>query len=106
MSDKVDKLSELEQELLDAAEKAVSELIKVAKAPIIKGKIDMDNDVAVDKLKNAASAKKTAMFDAFDIIDKTRERRKILSKGDGEESEEDKIEKKVGGLNFAEGRAT
>jgi hypothetical protein len=105
MPEEIDNLSKLEQELFDAAEKAVAELIKVAKAPIIKGKVDMDDDVAVDKLKNAASAKKTAMFDAFDIIDKTRERRDILSKGDGK-SEEAKQKEKVGGLNFAEDRAT
>jgi hypothetical protein len=103
MSDKIDKLSELELELFDAAEKAVKELIKVAKAPIIKPKgFDMNDEVAVDKMKNAAAAKKAAMFDAFDIIDKTRERRKMFETGDEEEKEE---KKKPSNVSFAESRA-
>jgi hypothetical protein len=100
----VDKLSELEEQLFDAAEKAVAELIKVAKATIIKPKgFDVNDEVAVDKMKNAAAAKKAAMFDAWDIIDKTRERKK-LKEGDPEE-EEKQEKKKPTNVSFAESRA-
>jgi len=58
---------------------AVDELIKVAKEKIIgnpvrkkkkqKGDdVEYDDDLSADRLKNAAAAKKLAVFDAFEIL--------------------------------------
>lgn len=104
MSEEVDKLTELEDKLIAAAEKAVTELIKIAEAPILKkGGYDPDDEVAAEKMKNAASAKKASLFDAYDIIDKTRERKKLRDEADGKAPEE--IIKKNVDISFAEGRA-
>jgi hypothetical protein len=53
--------------IINAGYKAVNHLIKVAEENIIHS--DGDNaDVAADKMKNAAAAKKLAIFDAFEIL--------------------------------------
>lgn len=55
--------------IVDAGRKAIAELLDVAKEKIIKPKIDEeDKDLAADRLKNAAAAKKMAIFDAFEIL--------------------------------------
>jgi hypothetical protein len=56
--------------ILDAAELAVDELIKVLKEPIIR---NAEEDITADKMKNAASAKKLAFLDAMEILDKIQE---------------------------------
>jgi hypothetical protein len=53
--------------IIDAGHKAVQELIKVAEESILKPNEDGD-DLAADKLKNAAATKKLAIFDAFEIL--------------------------------------
>ena len=53
-------------EIIKAGERAVKQLIKVAKEDIIK--IDPEDALAADKLKNAAATKKLAIFDAFEIL--------------------------------------
>jgi ASC-1-like (ASCH) protein len=53
--------------IIKAGHKAVEELIKVAEESILKHNDDGD-DLAADKLKNAAMTKKLAIFDAFEIL--------------------------------------
>ena len=55
--------------IINAGYKAVSHLIKVAEENIINSDDD-SADVAVDKMKNAAAAKKLAIFDAFEILNR------------------------------------
>jgi len=52
--------------IIKAGEKAVNQLIKVAEEHIIK--YGEDDELAADKLKNAAATKKLAIFDAFEIL--------------------------------------
>ena len=52
---------ETKKSIIQAGQKAVEELIKVAKEPIV----DSDDDISADRLKNAAATKKLAIFDAF-----------------------------------------
>ena len=55
--------------IINAGYKAVSHLIKVAEENIINNDDD-SADVAADKMKNAAAAKKLAIFDAFEILNR------------------------------------
>lgn len=55
--------------IINAGYKAVSHLIKVAEENIINNESDT-SDVAADKMKNAAAAKKLAIFDAFEILNR------------------------------------
>jgi hypothetical protein len=57
---------ELKKEIISAGRRAVEELIKVAKEDIVGH--DLDDDISADKMKNAAAAKKLAIFDAFEIL--------------------------------------
>ena len=67
---------ELKTSIIEAGEKAVKQLIKVAKAEIIK--VDAEDPLAADKLKNAAATKKLAIFDAFEIPKRIEEERAML----------------------------
>jgi|TARA_R100001163_G_C5066640_1_gene205204 ASC-1-like (ASCH) protein len=58
----------LKLQIIQAGRKAVEQLIKVAKEDIIKP--DPEDELAADRLKNAAATKKLAIFDAFDILNK------------------------------------
>ena len=60
--------SEIKKEIIAAGQIAVKHLIKVAKEEIIKP--DPEDELAADRLKNAAATKKLAIFDAFDILNK------------------------------------
>ena len=60
------KSTEVKLQIIAAAEKAVQHLIKVAKEDIIKP--DPEDDLAADRLKNAAATKKLCIFDAFDSL--------------------------------------
>jgi len=57
---------ELREEIIKAGRKAVKQLIKVAQEEIIKP--DPEDELAADRLKNAAATKKLAIFDAFEIL--------------------------------------
>ena len=81
--------------IIQAGQKAVEELIKVAKEKIV----DSEDDVSADRLKNAAATKKLAIFDAFEILNRIQEEENLL---EGKTSEERK-EKVFKG--FAEGRS-
>ena len=60
--------------IIQAGHKAVEELIKVAKEPIV----DSDDDISADRLKNAAATKKLAIFDAFEILNRIEEENNII----------------------------
>ena len=79
MSTKKTKLS-----IIQAGHKAVEELIKVAKEPIV----DSGDDVSADRLKNAAATKKLAIFDAFEILTRIQEEEAILNNKPLEKKEE------------------
>jgi hypothetical protein len=64
----------LKEKIISSGEKAVKELIKVAEERII---LDEDG-IGADKLKNAAQAKKLAIFDALEILSKIEEERNII----------------------------
>ena len=57
---------EIKLRIIEAGYKAVNHLVKVAEEDIIN--TDSDTDVSADKMKNAAAAKKLAIFDAFEIL--------------------------------------
>ena len=87
---------ETKKKIIQAGQKAVEELIKVAKEKIV----DSDDDVSADRLKNAAATKKLAIFDAFEILKRLEEEEQLL---DGKPKEEIKEERSFKG--FAEGRS-
>ncbi len=88
---------ELRKKVIAAGYVAVEQLIKVAKEDIIKE--DFDDDLAADKLKNAAASKRLAIFDAFEILARLEAEESILeNNGKGIE----KVESKQG---WAERRA-
>ena len=59
---------ELKTRIIAAGKRAVEQLIKVAQEDIIKP--DPEDELAADRLKNAAATKKLCIFDAFDILAK------------------------------------
>ena len=67
---------ELRFQIISAGEKAVTQLIKVAKEDIIK--YDDDDQLAADKLKNAAATKKLCIMDAFEILKRIEEEKNLL----------------------------
>ena len=87
---------ELKIKIIEAGRKAVEQLIKVAREDIIKP--DPEDELAADRLKNAAATKKIAIFDAFDILTKIDQEKDNLSSN----SKQDKTLTKQG---FAERRS-
>ena len=86
---------ETKKNIIQAGQKAVEELIKVAKEKIV----DSDDDVSADRLKNAAATKKLAIFDAFEILNRIQQEEDMLN----EKPKEVKEQKTFKG--FAEGRS-
>jgi hypothetical protein len=77
------------EEIIKAGEIAVKELIRVAKEEILTG--DKDNELAADRLKNAAATKKLAIFDAFDILNRIEDERNVIeSMQDGHKQDKPK----------------
>jgi hypothetical protein len=60
---------EIKLKIISAGHKAVEELIKVAEESILKPSEDGE-EIAADRLKNAAMTKKLAIFDAFEILNR------------------------------------
>jgi hypothetical protein len=89
------KDKELKQNIIQAGYKAVDELIRVAEEKIIIG--DPEEDLAADRLKNAAATKKLAIFDAFEILTRVETEKNML-----EASEKGSTQSFKG---FAEGRS-
>jgi len=81
--------------IIQAGQKAVEELIKVAQEKIV----DSGEDISADRLKNAAATKKLAIFDAFEILNRIEAEEQLLE----EKPKEVKQEKQFKG--FAEGRS-
>ena len=67
---------EIKLKIIAAGHKAVEQLIKVAEENIIKK--DSDDELAADRLKNAAMTKKLAIFDAFEILNRIELERECL----------------------------
>mgnify|MGYP003116580692 FL=1 len=67
-------IKERKKNIIQAGYKAVEELVKVAKEPIV----DSNEDISADRLKNAAATKKLAIFDAFEILTRIQEEENIL----------------------------
>ena len=87
-------IKETKKNIIQAGQRAVDELIKVAKEPIV----DSGDDITADRLKNAAATKKLAIFDAFEILDRIQAEENIVEGKEPEEKE--KVFK-----GFAEGRS-
>ena len=81
--------------IIQAGQRAVEELIKVAKEAIV----DSDDDISADRLKNAAATKKLAIFDAFEILNRIEEEENMLNDKPKEVKEERTFK------GFAEGRS-
>ena len=88
-------IKETKKSIIQAGHKAVEELIKVAKEPIV----DSGDDITADRLKNAAATKKLAIFDAFEILTRIQTEENLLE-GRGREDKKEKVFK-----GFAEGRS-
>ena len=88
-------VKETKKNIIQAGHKAVKELIKVAKEPIV----ETEDDISADRLKNAVSTKNLAIFDAFEILNRIHEEENML---EGKPIEE---EKKNTFKGFAEGRS-
>ena len=87
---------ETKKNIIQAGQIAVKELIKVAKEPIV----DSGDDVSADRLKNAAATKKLAIFDAFEILNRIEDEKRMLEEKPKEEKKEEKAFR-----GFAEGRS-
>ena len=86
---------ETKKKIIQAGQKPIEELIKVAKEKIV----DSDDDISADRLKNAAATKKLAIMDAFEILTKINEEEEMLSDKPKEKKEERSFR------GFAEGRS-
>ncbi len=86
---------ETKKSIILAGQKAVEELIKVAKEAIV----DSDDDITADRLKNAAATKKLAIFDAFEILTRIEAEEALLNDNPKEVKEEKTFR------GFAEGRS-
>ena len=91
------KSEELKKKIIEAGRKAVEQLIKVAKEDIIKH--DPEDELAANRLKNAAATKKLAVFDAFDILNKIDQEQENINLSNNTDA---KVETKQG---FAERRS-
>jgi ASC-1-like (ASCH) protein len=89
-------VKETKKNIILAGQKAVEELIKVAKEAIV----DSNDDLTADKLKNAAATKKLAIFDAFEILNRIQEEEAML-----DDSKKNDTKKQSTFKGFAEGRA-
>ena len=87
---------ETRKNIIQAGRKAVDELIKVAEEEIITE--TGNDDLAADRLKNAAATKKLCIMDAFEILQRIEEEENIIK------SQENTKEVKTF-KGFAEGRS-
>jgi len=89
---------ETKKKIIQAGQKAVEELIKVAQEKIV----DSGDDISADRLKNAAATKKLAIFDAFEILTRIqleedilneKKHLKVLQKGEASELRSNPLER-------------
>ena len=90
------EIKKTKKSIIQAGQIAVKELIKVAKEPIV----DSGDDVSADRLKNAAATKKLAIFDAFEILNRIEDEKRMLEEKPKENKKEEKAFR-----GFAEGRS-
>jgi DNA-binding ferritin-like protein len=88
-------IKDIKERIIKAGHEAVNQLIRVAEEEIIKP--DPEDELAADRLKNAAATKKLAIFDAFEILNRIENEKNML---DNPEEEKNKL---TGG--FAERRS-
>ena len=69
-------LNEIKKRIIKAGHEAVRQLIKVAEEEIIKP--DPEDELAADRLKNAAATKKLAIFDAFEILNRIEQEKALI----------------------------
>ena len=72
----MDSAIEIKKQIIQAGHEAVKQLIKVAQEEIIKP--DLEDELAADRLKNAAATKKLAIFDAFEILNRIESEKAML----------------------------
>ena len=92
---------DIKKDIIDAGRKAAEELIQVARSPILgKNGLNPEDELAADKMKNAAAAKKLCIFDAFDILQRVDEEEKKMEEAEsepkGEKKEDEPKKPKVG----------
>jgi len=86
---------DLKKSIIQSGYKAVHELIRVAEEEII---VDGGEDeLAADRLKNAAATKKLAIFDAFEILSRIEAEKNLM--------EDKPVEQKKSFSGFAEKRS-
>ena len=85
---------DLKSNIIQAGYKAVHELIRVAEEEII---VEGDDELAADRLKNAAATKKLAIFDAFEILTRIEAEKNLM--------ENKPVESKESFSGFAERRS-
>lgn len=99
---------DIKRRIIDAGYAAINQLIFVAEEDILKpflaSKKNEEADqefatLAADRLKNAAAAKKMAIFDAFEILSRIENEKEIIGDGTGKSGETG------GGHGFAERRS-
>ena len=95
--DELDRVDSDEERIIQAGHEAVKQLIKVAEEEIIKP--DPDDELAADRLKNAAGTKKLAIFDAFEILNRIEAEENLLNETPVEVVEPKSFK------GFAEGRS-
>lgn len=100
-------IRELKEDLISAGKTAAGELVKVAKKTLTT-EYKEDDELSLDKLKNAASAKKMAIFDAFEILARVELEQKNLDEEDkkpkGKDGEEIVVIEKASDFRSAEER--
>lgn len=72
------EVKKTKENIIQAGQKAVEELIKIAKEAIV----DSEDDISADRLKNAAATKKLAIFDAFEILSRIEQEKSLLEDTD------------------------
>lgn len=88
-------VQDLKKNIIQSGYKAVHELIRVAEEEII---VDGGEDeLAADRLKNAAATKKLAIFDAFEILNRIEAEKNLM--------ENKPVESKESFSGFAERRS-
>ena len=88
-------VQDLKKNIIQSGYKAVHELIRVAEEEII---VDGGEDeLAADRLKNAAATKKLAIFDAFEILTRIEAEKNLM--------ENKPVESKESFSGFAERRS-
>ena len=86
---------DLKSSIIQAGYKAVHELIRVAEEEIIVE--GGEDELAADRLKNAAATKKLAIFDAFEILSRIEAEKNLM--------ENKPVESKESFSGFAERRS-